>query len=216
MCNPIAIGIAGIGMTAGSQIMNYMSQKGEAELQNEANQKFLDANKKAAILAAQQNEAQDTLRQSQDILAADAQLSDIDKLGKSTRSTAVVSAAEAGLTGNSVDAIINDIAVKNGVNKVRTGQNLKMKLDQVQADKQGILVDAQNNINTARQTVVRGPSIITPIFATAGAGLNTYNNYLQRQATAGNGPTYIPKPGSPAYQSPDVPFDESNLDSNQG
>src|ERR1051325_2454091 len=187
MCDPVSLGIATISLSAGSSIANYIGQKNQTDLLNAQNKQFYAANKQAAIDAAMVNESELGLRQSQDLLTAAAEKSDITKQETAHTSTAVVSAAEAGVSGNSLDAILNDIQSKAGENKTRIDQNTKMQLDQIQAEKSGVLVEAQNNINTVRQTTIRQPSLITPILSTGATALNVYDQYQQRQANANSG-----------------------------
>lgn len=187
MCAPAALAIASVAVTAGSAISSYVGAKNEADRQNAANAEYVAKNKQAAIEAANFNESELTLRQSQEVLAASAQIDDLSKDTTSKHSTAMVSASEAGVSGNSVDAIMNDISSKAGTNKTRIQQNLSMKEAQIQSEKAGVIVDAQNNINTVRQTVVRGPSILTPIFQTGAGTLNAADQYVTRNANANSG-----------------------------
>src|ERR1051325_1636412 len=91
MCDPVSLGISTISLSAGSSIANYIGQKNQTDLLNAQNKQFYAANKQAAIDAAMVNESELGLRQSQDLLTAAAEKSDITKQETAHTSTAVVS-----------------------------------------------------------------------------------------------------------------------------
>jgi hypothetical protein len=183
-CDPITIGIATLALAGGSAVSSYISQKKDAKRVQAENKQAYEANKAAAIDSAILNEHELSLRQSEEILSSAAQVGDMEREVQANQSTAVVSAAEAGVSGNSLDAVLADIKAKESRNKVRTGQNTTMRLNQIQRDKEAVLVEANNNINTIRQTNVRQPSILTPILQVGGAALQTVDLYRQRQANS--------------------------------
>lgn len=191
MCNPVAIGIASIGLTAGSSIASFMGNKSAAQITADQNKEYYDANKQAAINSAMLNESQLSLRESEDLLSSAAQTDDLNKQEDARLSTAIVSAAEADVSGHSMDAVLADIQEKTGVNKTRVAMNSQMQMDQLESEKEGTIVQAQNEINTVRQTQVRQPSLLVPIFQTGAAGLQFANQNAQRNANA-NQSTPIP------------------------
>jgi hypothetical protein len=182
MCDPVTIGIASLALAGGSAVSSYVSQKKEAKRVQTQNDQAYAANKQAAIDSAMLSEHQLSLRQSEEMLSSAAQVSDLEREAIANQSTAVVSAAEAGVSGNSLDAVLADIKGKEARNKLRVGENATMRVDQLTREKQSTLVEANNNINTIRQTTVRQPSILTPIFQVAGAAVQTTDLYRQRQA----------------------------------
>ncbi len=196
MCDPVSIGIASLALAGGTAVTSYVSQKNEAARVGQENEKFYAANKQAAIDAAMLNEHELSLRQSEEILAGAAQNSDLTREEQAALSSTVVAASEAGVSGNSLDAVLSDVASKAGRNKVRNAQNTKMRVDQLTRDKESVLVEANNNINTARQTNVRQPSILTPALQIGGAALNTLDQFRDRQARAGQ-IKYVPMSSQP-------------------
>jgi len=187
MCDPVSIGIATIGLTAGSSALSFMSAKKDAQKAALDNKHNYEANKQAAIDAAMLNEHELSLRQSEEFLANSAQLQDMTRQETANLSTTTVSAAEAGVSGNSLDAVLADIKGKSSLNKTRLQENSQMRTDQLGRDKESVLVEAKNNIATVRQTNVRQPSILTPIFQTGAAALGAYDQYQQRQSKANGG-----------------------------
>lgn len=88
------------------------------------------------------------LQQLQQMMAVQTQLEDLARAAKSKKATATVASGEAGVTGNSVDAVRNDISAQRGRASDRLKQNLGMTLDQLDREILGIRHTAQSKINT--------------------------------------------------------------------
>jgi len=210
MCDPVSIGMAGLSGT--QQILSHKAQKDEAKRLNAENEAAYNANKQAAIDAAMFNESELSLRQSEEALAAAATVGDLDSAADASRSTAVVAAAEAGLSGNSLAAIISDIDSSTGKDKTRVRKNAEMRSDQIQREKVSVGVEAKNNINSFKRTTVRGPSILTPILGIASQGLSYADQYLDRKAKSGGGLTKTTKASKAPKEDEDEDYEEDKPD----
>lgn len=190
MCEPVSLAVAGLAMTGVTSITQYVSGKRQAEQANEESKAFYEANKAESINAANLNIREIGLRESEELLATAAAQQDSFLNEHGVLSTARVAAAEAGISGNSVAAMLNDISTQGSRERVRMDANLDLTTDQLQREKDAVLNQARSNIAAVRQTEIRGPSILTPILAVGGAGLQAAT-YLNSRKPAG---VATPKP----------------------
>lgn len=181
MCDPVSLSIAGLALAGTTSTIGYIQQHRAATKAADENAAFFDANKKAAIDAEVLQSREIGLRQSEELLASATAQQDINLSEEAALSTARVSAAEAGITGHSVDAVLNDIATQGSKERQRMQTNSELQQQQLQREKEGVLAQAQGNINTVRQADIRQPSILTPILATSGAALNSLDYLAQRR-----------------------------------
>jgi hypothetical protein len=187
MCDPVSISIISLGLTATSAISSYVGQRNDAQRIQAENTAYYNANKQAAINAAVLNDHELTLRQSEELLATAVQQHDVQAQVSNAASTAKVAAAEAGLSGNSIDAVINDVRNQGSLELGRLQENSELQQAQLQRQKDAALVEAQNNINTVRQVDVRQPSLLTPILQIGGGALSAADQYLSRSSRGGGG-----------------------------
>lgn len=110
----------------------------------------------AAIASRNESFRQLNLQESQQTDAATQTLGEINRQALGADALARVSAGEAGVSGASVDAIANDITAQAGLAKAITGRNLQAVIAQIQEQKRGVAVDAQNRINQAKAGVPTG------------------------------------------------------------
>jgi hypothetical protein len=71
-----------------------------------------------------------------------------DRQARKADALARVSAGEAGVTGASVDALVNDISAEASAFKVAQEQNLDMTITQLQREKVSEQAQARNRINS--------------------------------------------------------------------
>lgn len=125
MCEPTAI-IAGAGLafSVGSQIAGHNAQeKASAANRAAALRAFREANKDIALLQQQEKEAEAV------------NVFDIERQARSAQAVATVSAGEAGVTGQSVRDILNDIDRERGEALDRSQQNLDDRMAMLEREK---------------------------------------------------------------------------------
>ena len=119
MCDPVSIGIGMAVASAGSQIHGQRQQaKTQAKVQ---------ANASAAERQRYLQEVSSMrIQQGQEQVAAAQRIQESTRKAREARSTARVSAGEAGVAGLSVDALINDLTREEANYNFATQQQLQM------------------------------------------------------------------------------------------
>lgn len=181
MCSPIAIAAVGLGLQAVGAVSSYTSQKSQVEEQKKQDAAYTLANTEAAITSADVNMADISLRQSQELLATGTQKYDAGQETIAAISSTKAAAADANVSGHSVDAILTNIAGVGNTNQTRISANSDMTQLQLQRQKDAEIVQARNNINTVRPTNLRTPSLITPLISIGTASLGAYDYYKSKQ-----------------------------------
>lgn len=109
-------------------------------------------------------------------IAAAGQTRGIAQAGAAATSTAVTSAAESGVVGQSVDALVSEVLRQQGVATDAVSQNLSLTEQQAQRQRAGLAADAQGRIASAPKA-----SPLATGIGVAGAGLGFLNTLrLQR------------------------------------
>jgi len=191
MCAPAAalIPIISLGLSGAEAVTSYASSRGNANRTAADQKKLVEENTRAVVNAERLNQADLLHRQSEELLATATTKGDADRAVQMDLSTERVAAAEAGVGGNSVDAVLADIKNQGSREQGRLDVNSRLTQDQLNRQKVGSLAQAQSNINSIRPVHVNKPSLITPIFTVAEAGLKTYDYLSNRSAKAKTGGT---------------------------
>lgn len=113
-------------------------------------------------------------RQMQEVDAASAALFDNSIRGLKARDTAVVQGGEAGVSGNSVEAVARNFYREQGRIDSATERNLSMSLEQLQDEKRAA---EAARVNRSTFTPVRSPSLMNLGLDIAGAGVNAFSIY---------------------------------------
>lgn len=130
--------IASLAIKSAGDIGDYMAQKKNSQ-----------ANKAAAI-ASQVGQVNDiNLRELQEKQAASQEIEAASRQTKTVLSQARLSASEAGVSGASVDALLNDIGAENSTYTGDVQQNLSNTQAQLERQKQGVYAQTQDRINSA-------------------------------------------------------------------
>jgi hypothetical protein len=114
---------------------------------------------------------------------------DADLEFRAGSSTAAVAAGEAGISGNSVDALLRDFAMQQGRRKTRLGRSLGFTRDQIARNREAALASGKNQVASFRpyQPVnVNRPSLLTPILGIGTSVLGGLDAHKSRQAASGN------------------------------
>ncbi len=166
-----------VGQGVGA-LMQYQGQKAQAAAQNAA---YRD-NQVAALAAQRDAEKGITLRQLQEAEAVSQQmhLSQVDQARR--QASTIVSSIDAGRSGITVDALVDDIGRMADENRATLLTNWENTAAQLQAEKEGTEGLYQRRVNSVRQAVE--PSPLTPLLGLAGAGLKYFTDTTKADTAA--------------------------------
>lgn len=136
MCEPATI-IAGAGLALGA---------GSAIAQHKAQANAAKANKQAAMEAMTENWRALSLQEVQAEESTSQSILQVERDSRVAAGLARVSAAEAGVEGASVEALLADFGRSEGEFKVIARKNLEAEIDQLQEQKRGATATAQSRI----------------------------------------------------------------------
>lgn len=106
-----AIGVAGLGLSLVGTVMNYQAQQAAAEAQAEYQRRQMEQRQKA--LALEQQTLRIQQQEQQESLAREEFQGQLE--GRRERASLEAAAASAGVTGGSVDAIVQEFDLKMGM-----------------------------------------------------------------------------------------------------
>lgn len=118
------------------------------------------------------------LRQQQETDAASQALFDNEIRGVKARGTADASAADSGVSGNSVESVARDVYMQQGRIDTATARNAKMSIQQIQNEKESANVQYLSRLN---QPAIKQPSMLGLGLDIAGAGVQAYDLYDRRR-----------------------------------
>jgi hypothetical protein len=165
-----AIGIATTAYTAYETDQNVQAQNKNAKQTAKEGSKLARAS-----FINQTNLA--NLRSTQESEAASTELTANAKDAAKARATARVSAGEAGVSGVSVDALINDFYDQEAGYSEGVKRNLQLGREQTQADLMGMRSNAQDRSLSLRQPLQARPSYFATGLNIAGQGAQGYMRY---------------------------------------
>lgn len=197
MCEPTTIiMLAGLAISVAATGYGLYQQSEQAAAQNKAQDKMEQARDKqieenyqlsVSSANAQYRALQD--RASQEGDAATAKALEEARAGAAARSTARVAAGEAGVSGLSVNALLNDFMAEESRYRDSVATNLGYSKAQLESEMGGVRAQAQGRISSI-QPYMRSPVDTPNYFGGAmkigGAALDTYNKY-RAPATSGQG-----------------------------
>ena len=139
MCNPVAIAVIGLGLSAGSKIAQALGEKKRANKNKKnAQEAFIaDISDIIARVGEEQNAASQKIQQS-------------FKASRRAASTARVSAGEAGVAGISVDLLLDDVARQHGEFAASVEDNLALVTRQAGRARSGARIRRDSRINAVR------------------------------------------------------------------
>lgn len=174
MC-PQLLAVAGFVVSAASTVMGFAAQEAQAQAQDSAWQQ----NYVSSLAAARDNQNAITQRQMQEADASGqkAHMIAIQTAQKSAEVSAA--AASGGVSGTSVDSLIQDVNRQGDLNQLATQRNFEATVSQLQREKEGTNTTAINRINSMSQG--NHPNPLGAGIAIAGAGLDSYNQYQKSQ-----------------------------------
>lgn len=175
MCEPVAI--AGLGLALASTAYTTYETDQNVKAQNRFNQKAADEGSKLAQESFASQSAAMRLRQSQEAAAAHQAIFENDKKAAEARATAKVSAAEAGVSGVSVNNLIGDFYRQQGNYNASVGSNLDMTNDQLDSQIAGLRSGAVDRTFSLQQPAINRPSYLAAGLAFSNQALGVYDRY---------------------------------------
>lgn len=127
-------------------------------------------------------------RQQQEADAAAQKVQEGNLQGAKARSTALVAAGEAGVSGLSVNNLINDFMAQEARYRNSVTTNLGYANQQVEAQKQGVYAEAQGRVNSVTPYMkepVAQPNYVGAALRVGGSATSAYSSYLQYKAKQG-------------------------------
>lgn len=170
MCTPLAL--LGFAVSAVSGVMQYQGQKAEYKAAAAAKK----ANDEAAQQAAVDRLASQELRRDQEEESAAQKKQEARIEGLKARSTARTAAGEAGVTGLSVDALLQDLTAQEGRYEASVDNNLKITDGYLRGEMKSTQHEAVARINSvATPTKPSFGSTLVNIFS---SGVKAYGSTI--------------------------------------
>lgn len=177
MCYPVAIALAGLALTAATTAYSYNEQSKATKAQNEFNQEAADEGSKLANESFKQQASAVQLRQTQEADAVTQAKTENAKKAAQARATARVAAGEAGVSGLSVDALMNEYSRQEADQNSALTDNLASTNSQLQSDLGGIRANALDRSLSLRRPGVNGPSAGAAALGFASQATDIYRQY---------------------------------------
>ncbi len=174
MCAPAAVlvPLIGMGLQGASSIVNHKAQAHQAALDQAENDRLI-AQTHAEASESTRRALQDLdSRELEDMLAAANANGDVNRQTNQLKSTAIVAAGEAGVTGQSIDELLNDVQAQEGRVISRNNQNLSLEQAQLQRQREAAVAAGNSQYNSVQKKTYNQPSPLVPILQIAGAGLS--------------------------------------------
>ncbi|WP_067516908.1 virion core protein, T7 gp14 family [Endozoicomonas ascidiicola] len=168
MCDPVSIAVASMAMAGGSAIASHQAQSNQAKVQDalyEQNKVNSYASMRNQYLGIQN-------RQSQEMEAASQQVQQRTLQAMEDQATANVAAGEAGVSGFSVERVLQDMGASASRDISTIEQNRDWTMSQLTEEAKGIATQTQSRINGVSQGVK--PSPWATAFQLGGAAVNSY------------------------------------------
>lgn len=189
MCAPaivLAPMIAGLAIQGVSSIASTASARGQAGRAQDANNKLVNDTRASATENTRQALQDLDARQLEEMLAAAQQQEQNTRTGNTNRSTAIVAAGESGVTGNSVDELLNDVQAQTTRNRGTIQTNSNITQAQLMRDRDQAIASGKSQYNSVQPQKINKPSYLSSILGIAGGALNTVDALQSRSAKIGN------------------------------
>lgn len=174
-------------------VMSHVAQQQQASAMEEHQRRMYEVNKEIADRALVSKYTMISKRQAEEQDVAAQEISKISRQARIARSMAAVSAAEAGVTGLSVDNLMNDYYRKEFDFMTATQQQLRGTLFQLDMSKKEAVSEYQGRVMGATPQPVAYPSALATGISVAGgvAGnlgsmyMNSFDREILRAGAAG-------------------------------
>lgn len=173
MCDPMTVfSLASFGLTAAGSVTEHQQAKGQAKVQT----KMAKMNAENARESAVRSYADMQTRQGQEISAAGDAIRNRRMQQMRDQSSARAAAADSGVSGFSVDALVNEISGVAGKDVSTIAQNRDWSVDQMSRQMEGIQSQAEGRANSMAPGIKPNPWATA--FKIGAAGLNSYTGTL--------------------------------------
>jgi hypothetical protein len=169
MCNPVAL--IGLAVNAAQSVAGYAGQVQQAKQQN----KLYVANAVNANKAAVNQYADTQQRIGQEQEAAAQQKIEVAREARAARATALVTAGEAGVSGLSVQGLLQEFYGREGQFNANTDRNLQWTEQQLTNSMKGLKAQATDRINSVQRAP--RPSFLDAGLRIIAGGLDSYSDY---------------------------------------
>jgi hypothetical protein len=180
---PMLMAAVSVAMTAATTVASYQAQKAQASAQTTQEQ-----TQAQYITENQQSQLRQT--QEQEILTNQQAFQKTNANAMATRAaaaTALTGAGEAGVSGNSVDALAREYYSRQGAYDQTVEDNRTADINRLQEQMQGINVNAASQINS--MPIPTQPSLLSIPMGIGGGAVDAYKNFIYQpqRGTAGSG-----------------------------
>lgn len=182
MCEPITIAT---GLAIAATAYQAYSTDQNIKAQNAASAQAAKEGSKLANESFIAQAGQANLRDAQESEAASTELTSSAKKAAEARATARVSAGEAGVSGVSVDALINDFYDQEAGYSQGVQRNLELGRDQTKAELQGFRSNALDRSLSLKVPGQQRPSYFAAGLTASGQAAQGYMRYKYPQQTGG-------------------------------
>jgi hypothetical protein len=181
---------ASVAASVAAPVMSYVGQQQAAEAQAEYQQNMYDMNKEIADQALASQYSGIAQRQSEEQRKASQEMQAISSQAAQARAIASASAAESGVSGLSVDMLMNDYFRKEYGFMTSTQEQLRGTLFQLEQGKKGAASEYEGRVMGMTPQPVAYPSLLaTGIGVTGGlassAGTMYFNTFDRQVVRAG-------------------------------
>lgn len=177
MCAPVAMAIASFAIGAAQTVVGFMGEQAAADAQNQ----YYAENAKAARQATvnQYAHQQNRIIQERRAASQEKQNATVDAL--KARATAKTAAGEAGVSGLSVDALVQDFYAQEGRYSNSIDNNFQMTSDYLRSEMESTQAQGQSRINSVRRATP--PSFLGAAIRIGATALDAFGTY-HRSKTA--------------------------------
>lgn len=180
MCDPMtAIAVA-------SSAFQFQQQQAQASAQKEHQEAVYERNKQQAMTARNQKTQQEHLRQMQEREAAEQKMMQQGREADQARARARVSAAESGVSGNSVDQLLADFNRQENEYMTALNSNFEMSRQQSETRKEMYRNEQNSRVTNAQPSPVNEPNMLAGALRIGATGYQTRQQYKLNQQKIGS------------------------------
>ena len=186
MCDPVSIAAASLAVATIGTAATVVGQQQQASAQHKYQKAAVEQGDKIAHQDFINRISSTQTRLTQEEEAASQKIGMNNVEAAKAISTSRVAAGEAGVQGNSVDALFADFHAQQANFNQSINNNVAGGRGQYRNDVLGIQSQGENALASLRFAPVSGPNYLAAGANLAAAGLNTYDRYQIRQEANAN------------------------------
>lgn len=171
-------------MSIGTSVLGYIGDKNAADKENARQDRLYVQNSEASNAAFVQDSIQLSQKTLQEEVSAAQEVEAATRETRRAKASAVTSAAEAGVAGLSIDALVSSYDRDLLRFKDTVAQEAKFRDGDYIANTQGLDATRRNRINSKTPNPVEGPSILTPIIGIGEAAMGYYTTNQTKSHTS--------------------------------